>query len=78
MSMTIYWCTIYEDINEIVLHNSFINMLFNQKIWKWAEKKITLTFYLHLVLKGLNFLYKTVLVPSFHMYGCIKRCYFIM
>lgn len=30
--MTIYWCTIYEDINEIVLHNSFINMLFNQKI----------------------------------------------
>ncbi len=39
MSMTIYWCTIYEDINEIVLHNSFINMLFNQKIWKWEEEK---------------------------------------
>jgi len=43
---------------------------------KMRRKKIT--FYFHLVLKGLNFLYKTVLVPSFHLNGCIKRCYFIM
>lgn len=26
----ICWCTVYEDINKIVLHNSFINVLFNQ------------------------------------------------
>lgn len=33
----------------------------------------TLKLYFHLVLKGLNFLYKTVLVPSFHLNGCIKK-----
>lgn len=32
--MIICWCTVYEDINKIVLHNSFINVLFNQRIQK--------------------------------------------
>ena len=60
--MTICWCTIYEDINTIVLHNSFINVLFNQVIW-WDEakniKKNTTvdSFYLQLVLKGLKTLF---------------------
>lgn len=44
------------------------------------EKNNILNLYFHLVLKGLNFLYKTILVPLFleHLKRLYKRCYFIM
>lgn len=58
--MTICWCTVYEDINKIVLHNSFINVLFNQTIQeKIGSKRMTTgeSFYSQLVLKGLKTLF---------------------